>query len=226
MLTINGQTELLNGVDPHGETSHLVRPDGVYRTSVLQPTANYRPIIDSQAVAREFTLAGAMASQGRELQLLGLHGTHLSFWARLKFWWAGITTQKQAADIVKAAINARAEATGMPRGQVRKEMRATLFATGLPDMNSADGYPGGAPTGAERAQEVFAAEFITNQSGTKQYHSVPTQSSSRAAMQIAPGLISQPARLAAERGPAGRVGQVAAQTAIARFFAANRGREG
>lgn len=222
MLTINGQTELLNGVDQHGEP--LVRPDGVYKTGVVQPTATYRPITDSREVARQFTLAGAadMAVQGRQLQLLGLHGTNLGLWARIKFWWAGISTAGRAAKIVQAAVNARAEAQGVSKSQAR----AQLFAYGLPDMHSADGYPGGAPTGAQTSQEAFAAEAIVNASSSKQYSSPRTQSAGQAGMQIAPGLISQPARLAAQGGPQGRVGAVAAQTAIARFFAANKGREG
>ncbi len=39
----------------HGGSSHLVRPDQVYRTSVLQPIVGYQPQQDVMAVAQEFT---------------------------------------------------------------------------------------------------------------------------------------------------------------------------
>lgn len=42
-------------VERHGGSSHLVRPDGIYSTSVLQPTGGYSPGQDVQAVAASFT---------------------------------------------------------------------------------------------------------------------------------------------------------------------------
>lgn len=226
MLTINGRTELLNGAAEDGGPNYTnyVRPDGVYRTGVIQPTGVYEPSGDSRRVAAEFTLAGAagLARQGKQLQLLGLHGSGIGLWERIKLWWAGVSTAGRAAAIVRAAINARAEAQGVSKTQAR----AQLFAYALPDMNSADGYPGGAPTGAESSQQAFAAEAIVNASSSKQYSSPATQSSNQAAMQIAPGLISQPERLAAMQAPGGRVGAAAIRAAIDRFFAANKGRVG
>jgi hypothetical protein len=42
-------------VERHGGSNHYVRPDGVYRTSVLQPIQGYQPNQDVQAVAASFT---------------------------------------------------------------------------------------------------------------------------------------------------------------------------
>jgi hypothetical protein len=39
----------------HGGEAHVVRPDRVYRTSVLSPIVGYNPTADVQAVARAFT---------------------------------------------------------------------------------------------------------------------------------------------------------------------------
>lgn len=39
----------------HGGASHFVRPDGIYRTSVLQPAIGYDPNADVQSVAASFT---------------------------------------------------------------------------------------------------------------------------------------------------------------------------
>lgn len=47
----------------HGGESHVVRPDRVYRTSVIVPFANYQPQADMQAVARAFTTGGPLAMQ-------------------------------------------------------------------------------------------------------------------------------------------------------------------
>lgn len=74
----------------HGGASHYMRPDRVYRTSVLSPIAGYSPGVDVQAVAMGFTrpfgpngLAGFGGSGGR-----------LSAWwanlkARIAMWKAG-----------------------------------------------------------------------------------------------------------------------------------------
>ena len=39
----------------HGGESHFVRPDGVFRTSVLQPIVGYQPDADVQMVTQAFT---------------------------------------------------------------------------------------------------------------------------------------------------------------------------
>lgn len=223
MLTINGQTELLNGVEQHGETSHLVRPDAVYRTSVLQPTTNYRPIHDSQLIAREFAGGMLQGLRGQQLQLLGLHGTNLGLWDRIKFWWTGLWTKKQAAAVVKAAITAQAAANNV----TKQEAATQLFNTALPDTSITDQYPGSSPHGDNTtSQEASAAEYIVNAGGTQQYQNAPTKSANQSAMQIASEMATAPMRLATAQLPRGHVGTAAYNTAIARFYAANKGRVG
>lgn len=52
----------------HGGEAHAVRPDRVYRTSVLSPIVGYQPGADVQAVAQAFTQgpprAGSLAGLG------------------------------------------------------------------------------------------------------------------------------------------------------------------
>ncbi len=62
----------------HGAGSHFVRPDGVYRTSVLQSVGGYQPQADVQAVATAFT--SPFGPNG----LTGLS----SWWESLKAKWA------------------------------------------------------------------------------------------------------------------------------------------
>lgn len=52
----------------HGGESHVMRPDRVYRTSVLSPMMNYSPQADVQAVAYAFTQGPPL---GTMLQGLG-----------------------------------------------------------------------------------------------------------------------------------------------------------
>jgi len=42
-------------IEKHGGASHYMRPDRVYRTSVLSPSMNFNPGQDAQAVTAEFT---------------------------------------------------------------------------------------------------------------------------------------------------------------------------
>jgi hypothetical protein len=42
----------------HGGEAHVMRPDGVYRTGVLQPMVGYHPGADVRAVGRMFTARG------------------------------------------------------------------------------------------------------------------------------------------------------------------------
>lgn len=68
----------------HGAGSHYVRPDQVYRTSVLQPIYGYQPGADVQAVAMAFTQG---PDRGMMLQGLGaMPGPIQRFLARLQAW--------------------------------------------------------------------------------------------------------------------------------------------
>lgn len=46
----------------HGAERHFVRPDGVYRTSVLQAIPGYQPVSNAQQVAARFTAAPYFAT--------------------------------------------------------------------------------------------------------------------------------------------------------------------
>ena len=235
MLTFNGQTELLNGVDQHGETSHYIRPDAVYMTGVVQPTAGFQPVRDSEMIANEFAqgqlapgvLAGVRNAQllglaGQRAQLLGLHGAGLGFFNRIKLWFQGAFSKMQAAAIVKQAVAAQAAATGQSTAAAATQ----LFNTALPNGAMANDYPGSAPAGAQNAQQAAAAENIVNGSGTQQYQTPPTQSANQSAAGIAPKLFLAPAALARISAPSGKVGPAAVTAATQRFFAANKGRVG
>lgn len=68
----------------HGGGSHYVRPDAVYRTSVLAPMAGYSPGADVQSVAMAFT--SPFGPNG--LNGLGNSGGIAAWWAGVKAKWA------------------------------------------------------------------------------------------------------------------------------------------
>jgi hypothetical protein len=79
------QISLLGGLgtDRHGSGSHYMRPDRVYRTSVLQSMVGYRPGYDVQQVAHEFTVGPQTG-----MTLSGLRG--LGALDKLRIWWHGV----------------------------------------------------------------------------------------------------------------------------------------
>lgn len=52
----------MTSVIRHGAEVHVVRPDRVYRTSVIVPFVGYQPQADVQAVAQAFTTGGPLAT--------------------------------------------------------------------------------------------------------------------------------------------------------------------
>jgi hypothetical protein len=88
----------------HGGEAHVMRPDGVYRTSVIRPFVNYSPQADVQAVAQQFTQGGPLATQlsgfGQPfpMQMNGfghlfpgmMHGFGNNAPGPLKRWWMGV----------------------------------------------------------------------------------------------------------------------------------------
>lgn len=77
------QISLLGGLGQHhGDGAHYMRPDRVYRTSVLSPMIGYRPGYAVQAVAREFTMGPQSG-----MALSGLGASPLD---RVKSWWQGV----------------------------------------------------------------------------------------------------------------------------------------
>lgn len=83
----------------HGGGSHFMRPDGVFRTSVLQPMAGYSPGADVQSVAMAFT-----APFGPN----GLNGFGNS--GGIAAWWSGVKAKWAAK---RAAVAARLGFAGL-----------------------------------------------------------------------------------------------------------------
>jgi hypothetical protein len=68
----------------HGGEAHVVRPDRVYRTSVLTPIVGYQPQMDVQAVARAFTQGPPLGTQLQGLGYYGFHGLQGNGWDNFK----------------------------------------------------------------------------------------------------------------------------------------------
>jgi len=85
----------------HGASSHYLRPDAVYRTSVIQPMGGFVPQRDVMAVARSFTQGPYMFMQGAssvtpgqgvaglfgpraQVHLMGLAAANMGFFQKLK----------------------------------------------------------------------------------------------------------------------------------------------
>jgi hypothetical protein len=83
----------------HGGTSHYVRPDRVYRTSVLQPAIGYDPNADVQSVAASFT------QYPMDLQTNGLGGLRgVGVIDRIRLQFAAWRAKKQAKKQVLQAL--------------------------------------------------------------------------------------------------------------------------
>ncbi len=74
----------------HGGEAHVVRPDRVYRTSVLTPMVGYDPTADVQSVAMAFTQGPPLGTQ-----LQGFGANPFAGWlARNKAAWNSRKAQK------------------------------------------------------------------------------------------------------------------------------------
>lgn len=104
----------------HGGSAHFMRPDAVYRTSVLQPFAGYQPPADVNAVAMMFTQA---AERGMALNGLGGWGPWDRFKARVQAWVA----ERQARKFMSATVPA-----DMPPPFVPKQPAALAGMPGAP----------------------------------------------------------------------------------------------
>lgn len=69
----------------HGGNAHFMRPDRVYRTSVIAPMVGYQPEADVQAVTQEFTQGPRL---GMMLSGLGTPGPIQRLGLRIKAWMA------------------------------------------------------------------------------------------------------------------------------------------
>lgn len=104
----------------HGAESHYLRPDGVYITSVLQPTVGYDPVADAQAVGASFVssvgLAGPVATAYRRHRNVSLLGAPT--FSNLKNWWSAfkvrvqtnLVANKYGVSMLPAAASAQAAA--------------------------------------------------------------------------------------------------------------------
>ncbi len=84
------QISLLGGLGDgrHPDGMHVLRPDRVYRTSVVQSMTGFQPGVDVMANARDFVVGPYTG-----MSLSGLADTP---WNRLKVWWAGVKARAQA----------------------------------------------------------------------------------------------------------------------------------
>lgn len=89
----------------HGGESHVVRPDGVMRSSIIRPIYGYQPDADVQSVVQAFTLGppyGTIMTDGSMSGLRGAFGAPgplQSLWLKIKTAW----NAKKAHKLMTAA---------------------------------------------------------------------------------------------------------------------------
>ncbi len=136
----------------HGGESHNMRPDRVYRTSVLSPIAGYAPGADVQAVAAAFT-----APFGPN----GLSGLGAGSGGRLATWWANLKARIAAK---KQAVVARAAGVSAPPGPAYQNAQqiAPQIATQMQMLAALAPTHGGGPYAAamDAATRRWATYYI------------------------------------------------------------------
>jgi len=82
------QITLLGGLGTaqHADSSHFLRPDRVYRTSVLSPMTGFQPGQAVMATARDFTMGPYSG--------MSLNGPR--WFPRVRAWWAGVKMRARA----------------------------------------------------------------------------------------------------------------------------------
>lgn len=125
----------------HGDGQHFMRPDRVYRTSVLAPMVGYQPQADVQAVTMAFTQG---PDRGMMLQGLGaMPGPIQRFLARLQAWIA----ERKARKFVEATVGPK---TGGPPPFVPPGHQRPA------DL----GMPGAAPATADQISPHLATQMV------------------------------------------------------------------
>lgn len=119
----------------HGGEAHVMRPDRVYKTSVLAPMVGYQPQRDVQAVAQAFTQGPPLGTMLRGL------GEPTSLWERIKAVFArGRAVSAMAKEIANnpAPPGGRAQAAA---SQIAPQQQAqmALLAHLAPHANNARG---------------------------------------------------------------------------------------
>lgn len=141
----------------HGAEDHFLRPDGVYITSVLQPTVGYDPVGDAQAVGARFVapmgLAGPKATAWRARRrglrgpvVDGLRARWQMFKARIKanlqshqfLLTTGTAPSSAPVITVNTSPSAAADpsAVGGPAGQTPAGAAAAVYAAAPGDPAS------------------------------------------------------------------------------------------
>jgi len=127
----------------HGDGMHFMRPDRVYRTSVLAPMVGYQPPADVEAVAMAFTQG---AERGMMLQGLGAMPAPVErFLARLRAWIAERRAKKLMSAGMPAPHPMPPTASGVPRMP--------------PQPMNGLGMPGPAPGMAQQIAPQLAAQM-------------------------------------------------------------------
>lgn len=161
----------------HGAEAHFLRPDGVYITTVLQPTLDFDPVRDTASVAARFVapmgLAGPVATRHHlngQVNLLGATPTWRERWFAFK-----------------ARVKANMAASKLMREmRVRPMLPAAMPAQDLPRPPNAD------PTalmakGAWAPQpqtKLTAAQDVVN--AVSRAGDPPNQSAANTAVAMAP----------------------------------------
>jgi hypothetical protein len=120
--------------EKHGAELHFVRPDGVYRTSVLQAIPGYQPVSNAMEVAARFTAAPYFATA-----LSGLGADALPWWQQLKIRIQAWAAQRQAKRVQSMLMRLAALA---PPGSMQP---STPGVAALPPAQGTGGY-GQGPT--------------------------------------------------------------------------------
>lgn len=131
----------------HSDSAHYLRPDRVYRTSVLSPMTNFRPGQAVQAIAQDFTQGPRL---GTTLRGLG----QASVGDRFRLWWADVKARISGAMTAPTAI-APAALPAASQGPVAASV-PQVHSPGASMPPTSQGYP----RGGSLAPAYTAAEFL------------------------------------------------------------------
>jgi hypothetical protein len=111
------EISLLNGLGTaqHPDSAHFLRPDRVYRTSVLAPMTGFRPGEAVMATARDFTIGPV---SGMALSGLGQPG----LFDRFRIWWHN--TKARIAERAAARAGAYRSAAPAPQTATEKQVHS------------------------------------------------------------------------------------------------------
>lgn len=198
----------------HGAEFHFVRPDGVYRTSVLQAIPGYQPVSNAQGVAARFTAAPYFATTLSGLR--GPFGEGLTWWDQIKIRWAAFVERMRAARA--QAMLKKVAATSTVPGPNPAGPPTAVAA--LPPAQG-DGQYGVGPANEAMAKVGAAITAGLVRSGDDALPPAVAQSQWAAGTRIAPSYTDMVQHMAAmaERGQPPFIGQRAYQSAYNRFRA-------